>query len=986
VRFQCPHCHQIVDIDDGECGQPVGCGNCGNITVVPASRFAPGAVINDFIVKDILGRGGMGMVYLAHQMTLDRPVALKILMDEFANNSAFIVDFVKEARAAARLNHPNIVQSYAVGEEDGIYYFAMEYVEGKTLKQEMESQKNLPVERVLNIILQITEALDFAWKQQQLVHRDIKPDNIMLTPRGVAKLADLGLARVANELLHDDDDEVMGTPQYICPEQLLGQPMDVRGDIYSLGATFFHAVTGEFPFDGNTAAEIARKHLQEQLRRPSTVRPAVPDTVSFIIEKMMKKRLEERYEDASELAHDLGRVLRNEEPLGYDAAARGYVAPAAAGSKSASAVAKSTGIRTKLKTKAKFKTGTSLGTKVPASVAPAPASVDPVADEEEAEEAAPSTTEEDAVEELAPAAVPAPEIGGRGSKKIKFGAKKRGGPPSTMSLAAAEVSARSPTVINGAKGANAPPSTMVRRQSKMKLLIVAIALLFVGIVSAGIYVFLEVQKYDFKTTEAVKAFYLKQVTAEERDSYARLHELLDKRVTGEQEMAHLNNLVTQLSNFAQKQPKSLFCLPAAQIASLPALQLPGVAAKLRQAKIIALASPLAGEIPALLEERQEALLRKLRQQAHQDEQDQVVAVNRRLLKAKGMLEETLVHFREFLATRKRTLEGDLRRYQATNKRRLDLFEKEKDSVRQQVFNATFDYQFYDARSKLDELARARGDYPPSVESQIDIVLKDREEDKALEELVAQLGGNKDLDLTASDLRQTLKAEVQQVGLSDLYKQFDQVKKDEAGFPPIRDAFFDRQKNMLQWAIQFNELVANTQQEFHGQRISRPPFEVTPGQVVEINLILSSDIMLDIKQFDTTLSQLKTIETRKLPIRQMDLKLITDLARRKWGDVNQAEFELYKTAYLLYTGKIPRLQDAINTLTDGRAAWLSEELKLVEPVWRTFAMEETVQRVKAMLEAKNPDTAKRYFESVKRAIGDTPEFKKREQELLGLLGN
>lgn len=310
MQFQCPHCQSIVSIPDTECGQPVGCGNCGGVSIVPGSRFSPSVVIDDFVIKEIIGKGGMGMVYLAHQLSLDRPVALKVLMQEFSQDRDFVVDFVKEARAAARLNHLNIVQSYAVGEEDGIYFFAMEYVEGSTLKKIMKAEGTVGIANAIQIMRQIAEALDFAWKNQSLVHRDIKPDNIMITNKGVAKLADLGLARKAAELADvDEEDEVMGTPQYISPEQLLGRPMDVRGDIYSLGATFFHAVTGRFPFEGNSAGEIARMHLEAQLESAHDVNESVPPQVTEVIDRMMAKRPEDRYNDAAELVAALDELL-----------------------------------------------------------------------------------------------------------------------------------------------------------------------------------------------------------------------------------------------------------------------------------------------------------------------------------------------------------------------------------------------------------------------------------------------------------------------------------------------------------------------------------------------------------------------------------------------------------------------------------------------------------------------------------------------------
>ena len=177
MRFQCPECHEIVSVDQAEAGSNVQCGRCQKVVPVPASRTAPGAVIADFIIIRELGRGGMGIVYLSHQISLDRSAALKVLAESFANNTEFVVGFIKEARAAAKLNHPHIVQAYAVGEDEGLYYFAMENVDGKTMKEVLAEKKIIPVEEATQIIQQIAEALDYAWKEQRLVHRDIKPEN-----------------------------------------------------------------------------------------------------------------------------------------------------------------------------------------------------------------------------------------------------------------------------------------------------------------------------------------------------------------------------------------------------------------------------------------------------------------------------------------------------------------------------------------------------------------------------------------------------------------------------------------------------------------------------------------------------------------------------------------------------------------------------------------------------------------------------------------
>ena len=305
MRFQCPFCRGVVSADNKQMGQDVQCGHCDEIVSVPNSRLSTGSVIGDFALLEELGRGGMGVVYLAHQISLDRPAALKILQDSYANNAEFVVNFIKEARSAAKLNHPHIVQAYAVGEDEGIFYYAMEYINGDTMKDVLKREKIIPIDKAVTIIQQIGEALDCAWKEQKLIHRDIKPDNIILAKNNRAKLADLGLSRVAGDIEDENDDEIMGTPQYISPEHLTGAPMDIRSDIYSLGATFYQFVTGRFPYEGRTANEIARKHLEASLVPPQLVNSKVPEAIGQIIMKMMKKNINERYQDAEELVEDL---------------------------------------------------------------------------------------------------------------------------------------------------------------------------------------------------------------------------------------------------------------------------------------------------------------------------------------------------------------------------------------------------------------------------------------------------------------------------------------------------------------------------------------------------------------------------------------------------------------------------------------------------------------------------------------------------------
>ena len=306
MQFQCPKCSGVVSIDETNLGKTVACGHCKEVVNAPGSRFAKGVIINDFIIEKELGVGGMGVVYLAKQITLDRYVALKILKEKYAQDSEFVIQFVREACSAAKLNHPN------VGEENGIFFFAMEYVDGKTMKEELAEKKKIKPETAAKVIRDIAVALDYAWNESKIVHHDIKPDNIMLTKNGKAKLADLGLAsKFGDSEVDDSGDEVLGTPQDISPEQLLGEPTDVRSDIYSLGATFYHLVTGTFAYLGDTPTEIAHKHVNGVFEPPIERESSVPQVVSDIISKMMAKDINLRYQSADEVADDLKKYLDN---------------------------------------------------------------------------------------------------------------------------------------------------------------------------------------------------------------------------------------------------------------------------------------------------------------------------------------------------------------------------------------------------------------------------------------------------------------------------------------------------------------------------------------------------------------------------------------------------------------------------------------------------------------------------------------------------
>ena len=269
------------------------------------------------------GKGAMATVYKAKQESLDRIVAIKVLPRKMNDNAEFVDRFYKEGRAAARLSHNNIVQAYDVGySPEGFHFFVMEFIEGKTLYDVMQPPpvgegRAFTESEALDIMIQITDALAHA-HDRGLIHRDVKPKNILLTPRGVAKLTDLGLARAT------DDDEASkaeagkayGTPYYISPEQIRGEvDIDFRADIYSLGATLYHMVTGRPPFEADTPSAVMHKHLKEPLVPPDHLNESLSAGISEITEVAMAKRREERYASTKDMLEDLKAVANNQPPM-----------------------------------------------------------------------------------------------------------------------------------------------------------------------------------------------------------------------------------------------------------------------------------------------------------------------------------------------------------------------------------------------------------------------------------------------------------------------------------------------------------------------------------------------------------------------------------------------------------------------------------------------------------------------------------------------
>lgn len=271
------------------------------------------ASLGDFKLVRKLGEGGMGAVYLAHQESLDRKAAIKVLSDKLAGKEDFVKRFYREAKSMARIDHPNAVRVFAVDQDDGVHYVAMEFIDGKSMQYWIEKLGKLSIGDALHVTLRCAEALATA-HAQNMVHRDIKPDNIMMTANGQVKVADFGLAKA----LDDEDNSLtqsgtgLGTPYYMSPEQARNaKHVDGRCDIYALGVTLYHFLTGKLPFGGNSTMELLINKEKGKFNSAKKLVPDIPERLDLVIDKMVAANPEHRFKDFNE-------VIKNLSALGLD--------------------------------------------------------------------------------------------------------------------------------------------------------------------------------------------------------------------------------------------------------------------------------------------------------------------------------------------------------------------------------------------------------------------------------------------------------------------------------------------------------------------------------------------------------------------------------------------------------------------------------------------------------------------------------------------
>jgi len=272
-----------------------------------------GQKINDrYQIIKTIGEGGMANVYLAYDTILDRNVALKVLRGDLSNDEKFVRRFQREALSASSLSHPNIVEMYDVGEDEGQYYIVMEYVDGKTLKQLVKRRGALTLNEVIDIMLQLTDGIAHA-HDSYIIHRDIKPQNIMIMENGLVKITDFGIAMALNSTQLTQTNSVMGSVHYLPPEQANGKGASVKCDIYSLGILMFELLTGSIPFKGENAVEIALKQMKEPLPAVTMINPEIPQSIENILIKSTAKNPKNRYNDAREMHQDIETALDEEK-------------------------------------------------------------------------------------------------------------------------------------------------------------------------------------------------------------------------------------------------------------------------------------------------------------------------------------------------------------------------------------------------------------------------------------------------------------------------------------------------------------------------------------------------------------------------------------------------------------------------------------------------------------------------------------------------
>ncbi len=317
MKFNCVGCGAEIHADAAMIGRIVQCPGCRHAVKVPRDLVRKGTVLGDYVLERLLGRGGMGEVWLATQSSVGRKVALKILSPALSGNEEFTARFLNEIKMTAKLDHPGIVSAYEAGCDGGFYFLATSYVEGVTLEAKIAETKGLREKEALEIARKVAEALRYAWERHRMLHRDVKPSNIMLDKAGGVKLMDMGISKsVKDRSSITITGAILGTPSYMSPEQARGEKeLDCRTDIYSLGASLYHMLTGKLPYGETNAMATFARVLLDQATSIRKFNPRISPACESLVKRMMAKDKARRHRDWQELLAELGGLLDGGIPL-----------------------------------------------------------------------------------------------------------------------------------------------------------------------------------------------------------------------------------------------------------------------------------------------------------------------------------------------------------------------------------------------------------------------------------------------------------------------------------------------------------------------------------------------------------------------------------------------------------------------------------------------------------------------------------------------
>ena len=298
ITFRCTSCRVKLGVEVEYAGKRMYCPMCGEKITIPKAGLGTWTTLGGCRLNKIVGEGSSGSVYLATERSMEREVAIKVFKPELSQNSTFLEKFKREIKNIARLAHPNIVRAYRAGSENEYHFLIMEYISAGTIEDRIIRHGYFTEKEALTITLLTSQALDYAWQKEGLLHLDLKPENLMLDHNGNVKITDLGIARCVHEFQYETETEITGTPAFMSPEQAGGfMDLDFRSDIFSLGATLYYMLTAKNPFDGESILEIMEKVINQEILPPENFNSSISKETSLLLKSMMKKDRYERPQD-----------------------------------------------------------------------------------------------------------------------------------------------------------------------------------------------------------------------------------------------------------------------------------------------------------------------------------------------------------------------------------------------------------------------------------------------------------------------------------------------------------------------------------------------------------------------------------------------------------------------------------------------------------------------------------------------------------------